>query len=111
MRQMRQLTTEADFANYAMIGSRAYPGSKVITEEDRQKLKRHLITQSEDPTAEFYGLFDDQHMLGAMRLHDFMLNMFANEIKAGGVGFVGVDLLHKKEAVAKELITFFLRQC
>jgi predicted acetyltransferase len=111
MRQIRKLTDAADFAAMVAISADAYPGIKIVTEEDRQRLRQRLITTSEDPTVEFYGLFDDQQLRGGMRLHDFSMNVFGTMIASGGVGFVAVDLLHKKAAVAKELLAFFLRRC
>jgi predicted acetyltransferase len=44
-----------------------------------------------------------------MCLHDFTMNFFSRRIAAGGVGMIAVDLLHKKEHVAKEMVTYFLR--
>jgi predicted acetyltransferase len=112
MRHVRQLTGADDFTAMVAISADAYPGIKVVTEEDRQRLQQRLITTSnEDPTIEFYGLFDDEQLRGSMRLHDFSMNMFGTMVASGGVGFVAVDLLHKKEAVAKELLEFFLRRC
>jgi predicted acetyltransferase len=43
-----------------------------------------------------------------MRLFDFTLNLLSHSVEAGGVGLVAVDLLHKKEHVAKDLISYFL---
>ncbi len=111
MRHMRQLAGAADFAAMVAIGADAYPGTKVVTEEDRLKLQQQLIARAEQPTVEFYGLFDDQLLLGGMQLHDFTMNTFGTMIAAGGVGYVAVDLLHKKEVVAKELLSFFVRRC
>ena len=111
MRHIRQLTGAADFAAMAAIGADAYPGAKVVTEEDRLKLQQQLIARAEQPTVAYYGLFDDQQLLGGMQLHDFSMNVFGALIAAGGVGYVAVDLLHKKEAMAKELLTFFVRRC
>ncbi len=110
MRHIRQLTGAADFAAMAAIGADAYPGTKVVTEEDRLKLQQQLIARAEQPTVAFSGLFDDQRLLGGMQLHDFSMNMFGTMVAAGGVGYVAVDLLHKKEAVAKELLTFLHTQ-
>jgi predicted acetyltransferase len=111
MRHIRQLAGEADFAAMTAIGANAYPGLKIITEEDRRKFQQRLIAADQDPSVDFYGLFEDQRLLGSMRLHDFNMNMFGARMKAGGVGFVAVDLLHKKQAVAKDLLAFFVRRC
>jgi predicted acetyltransferase len=44
-----------------------------------------------------------------MRFHDFKMNFLGTWIAAGGVGLVAVELLHKKEHVAKEMISYFLQ--
>lgn len=111
MSQIRQLAAEADFDAFARIGANAYPGTRVVSEEDRQRLKQRLFARADDPLVAFYGLFEGEQLRGAMRLHDFTINVRGARIPAGGVGFVAVDLLHKKEGVAKELVQFFLHRC
>src|SRR5262249_3335709 len=46
--------------------------------------------------------------IGGMRLLDFHANILGQRLAVGGVGGVAVDLLHKKEHVAKHLIEYFL---
>ncbi len=72
----------------AAIGADAYPGTKVVTEEDRLKLQQQLIARAEQPTVAFSGLFDDQRLLGGMQLHDCSMNMFGTMVAAGGVGIM-----------------------
>lgn len=87
----------------------AYPGLKITSPERRQRLVDRLLSiRDEDPVVTFYGLYREGKLLGGMRLHDFRMNMLGAEIDAAGVGMVAVDLAHKKEHVAKELLTFFL---
>jgi predicted acetyltransferase len=43
-----------------------------------------------------------------MVFYDFQINLFSAMRPAGGAGLVAVDLLHKKERVAKGLLEFFL---
>ena len=111
MHEIRPITSDADFAQYAAIAGDAYPGTKVVSEQDRQRLTERLIARSANPFISSHGIFEGGRLLGAMRLHDFTLNARGAKIKAGGVGFVAVDLLHKKEHVAKELLEAFLRIC
>lgn len=109
MSDIRHLTAEGirDFANIAI---NAYPGFKINTEEGRQRLIDRLVEAQEHiPVVHLYGLYRDEQLVGGMRLHDFRMNMLGVEVGAGGVGMVAVDLLHKKEHVAKELIAFFLQ--
>jgi predicted acetyltransferase len=112
MRQIRKLSAESDFDGFVAIAANAYPGIKVVSEDDRQKLKQRLMARAaEDPTIALYGAFDGEQIVGGMRLHDFVMNMRSAQIPAGGVGFVAVDLLHKKQGVAKDMISFFVSSC
>jgi predicted acetyltransferase len=58
----------------------------------------------------YYGLFKDGKMLGGMALIDFKLTLHTTQVNAGGVGMIKVDLLHKKQKVCKEMITYFIEQ-
>lgn len=101
---------EKDFNDLANIVSNAYPSFKINTQEKRDDFKEKAIkTQNQDNGVDYYGLFRENKMMGCMRLHDFNMNLFSNQVLAGGVGMVAVDLVHKKEKVARELISFFLK--
>lgn len=56
----------------------------------------------------FYGYYNDNELLGCMRLHNYHMNLLNHRIPVRGIGLVGVDLLHKKEKIAKEMVTYFL---
>ncbi|RDU38331.1 GNAT family N-acetyltransferase [Neobacillus piezotolerans] len=99
-----------EFLDFAYIAIQAFPANKENTPEYKQKLAANLRRiHEESGTIEFYGLFRDRKLLGGMRLHTFEMNLFGKIVPAGGVGLVAVDLLHKKEKVAKELIGHFIR--
>jgi predicted acetyltransferase len=105
-----RLLSAQDFDALAHIWTRAYPGAKVVSDEDRERFRdRALKLHEEDPTSNFYGLFRDDRLLGIMCFHDFEMNSLGARVPAGGVGQVAVDLLHKKEHVAKEMMGFYLR--
>ncbi len=61
-----------------------------------------------DPQEEddLFGLFRDEKLLGGMRLIDYNMKLLSTKAKVGGIGCVAVDLVHKKEKVAKGLIEF-----
>ena len=63
----------------------------------------------EDSTVNVYGCFRDGELLGGMRLNDFRMRLGSQKLDAGGLGLVAVHLMHKKEKVAKEIVSFFLR--
>lgn len=100
---------EDHIKDFIEIGSNAYPAMNINTPDEKENIiKKFKKLQNENPSANIYGLYRNDIMLGGMILFDFLMNFSGNDIKAGGVGFVAVDLLHKKEKIAKELITRFL---
>jgi predicted acetyltransferase len=107
--EIRVLSTE-DFDAFIDITVNAYPGMKVVSEEKKEQYKQRMLkVHKEDPTVLFYGLFREGRLLGGMRLHDFTMNFLGARIAAGGVGEVAVDLVSKKEHVAKEMMEYFIQ--
>ncbi|MHB1393518.1 MAG: GNAT family N-acetyltransferase [Clostridia bacterium] len=109
MELVRRLREE-EIKEFVDIVINAYPGWGFNTSEERQKLEEKLIrTQREDAAVNFYGFFKESELLGGMRLHDFKLRLGSQKVDACGLGLVAVHLMHKKEKVAKEIVTYFLR--
>lgn len=88
----------------AKIRANAYPAIPLSLEKHAEIM--HV--QNEYDFMNFYGLFNEENLIAGMRLHDFKMNLLNQKIFAGGVGSVAVDLLHKKEKVALEIIKFFI---
>lgn len=109
MQTIRPLATEEMIA-FVRILANAYPEMKVTTEEERQRMAERLTTRRR-PGDAIYGLFRDDLLLGGMRLIDYQMNVRGTTVATGGVGMVAVDLLHKKEKVARDLIAFYLQRC
>ncbi|MBD3402181.1 GNAT family N-acetyltransferase, partial [candidate division GN15 bacterium] len=84
------------------IVCRAYPRFGGLAESDRERVRRTMQQELSDPRVSQWGLFRDNELVGAMRFHDFRLNVRGTAVTAGGVGGVAVDLMHKKERVAWE---------
>lgn len=100
----------ADYDNFIRIVANAYPGLKLFSEEARQNFKQQrFLNSSDDSSINFYGLFRSDELIGGMRLFDFVMQLRSVKIPAGGVGTVAVDLLHKKQKVARELIRYYLQ--
>jgi predicted acetyltransferase len=91
----------------AIIGN-AYPIMDLNTRAARDTQAARARERLDTPGMRWYGLFDGETLLGGMRLHDFEMTCFETPMLVGGVGMVAVDLAHKKEHVARDLITFFL---
>ncbi len=96
-------------SSFVELVTKAYPSFNIRTVEEKQRFAERLLSgHVHDPTTQLYALYRDDVLLGGMRLFDFTLNLHSHPVKAGGVGLVAVDLLHKKEHIAKELISYFL---
>ena len=105
-----RIMNDNDFDSFGDIVVRTYPGiipDSFTKEAKQQMIERFRKTNNEIPWIKYYGYFQEEKLIGGMTLFDFTMNVFSNNLEVGGVGLVCVDLLNKKEHVAKNLITFF----
>ena len=80
-------------------------------DEKKQKATDNFIkTHRENPHINFYGVFEDNQIVGGMRYHDFTMNILSTEQKVAGIGLIAVDLLHKKEKIARDIVYSFLNE-
>ena len=94
---------------FADIAINAYPGTTQNTKEFRERFINNLINiQENEDSIDFFGLFQNNKLVGGMRIHYYKMNLFQKIADVGGVGLVAVDLMHKKEKVAKDLICYFI---
>lgn len=106
-----QAVPPSDLPALVDIVANAYPGIKLNTPDERRAFHDRLLkATTDDPTTYMHGAYLDGALVGGMRLFDFRLQLLSRKIDAGGVGLVAVDLLHKKEHVARELLLSFLRR-
>lgn len=108
-RVIRPLQTETDWEQYTTLAINAYPGVSVSGDAARRRYKERGQKMDADAIIHIYGLFEADKMQGIMRLYDFTMNLHNRMIQVGGIGGVGVDLLHKKEHVAYDMMQFFLK--
>lgn len=113
MRQIR-LFQDSDFDTSIDITANAYPGIKLVSQEEKMRAADRFRRMSQDPEIHFYGLFErddggQEQLLGMMRYHDFTMNLLSTEVLMGGAGGVAVHLLHKKKKVGRDLLLQFLR--
>jgi hypothetical protein len=52
--EIRKLA-ERDFADVVQVFANAYPGMKLVTDEDMRRARCRLLELHDEPTAEFYG--------------------------------------------------------
>lgn len=107
MRVIRQLD-ESHVDAYADIAFNAYPSFKNFNKEAVDDYKATVIhIMRTDPIVTFYGLFEEEVLIGVMRLFDFKMNAFGVVVPISGLGFLGVHLMHKKKGVARQLVAFY----
>ncbi len=90
---------------FARVLLNAYPS---MTLSQEQLSERLLDTQANDDISSYHLIYDEDKLVGGMRLLDFTMNYHGQLIPAGGVGSVAVDLLHKKQGIARELIEHYI---
>ncbi|MCM3764359.1 enhanced intracellular survival protein Eis [Neobacillus niacini] len=108
MSELRKFT-EAELPDFIEIVLNAYPGTSSPSQEVRDRMLHQFNEiQTDDESRELFGLYRDNKLIAGMRIYYYHMNLFSKMITVGGVGMVAVDLLHKKEKAAKELIEGFL---
>ncbi len=109
MYSIRKLSSEQEFLDFSDIAANAYPGFKLQTSEEKKAfVENSMKVQAESPVVKLYGVFEGEKLYGGMRFHNFKMNLLSSRIRVGGVGLIAVDLLHKKEKVAKAIVTEFV---
>jgi len=107
MREIKKLGFN-DIKTYTKIAYLAYPSFKDFSssglENYYEGLKDSLLN---DKAVHFYGMFEGEELLGVMRLFDFKMNYHNKMLESSGLGYLGVDILHKKEKIALEMVKFY----
>lgn len=102
---------ERDYDAFYTIVANAYPGFNLSKPEDRERFMHSLAERMAASPMSYVGLYRDNTLLGGARLHDFVMNVRDAEVAAAGIGMVAVDLAHKKEHVARDLLHGWLEYC
>ncbi|MGF9798933.1 GNAT family N-acetyltransferase [Brevibacillus agri] len=98
-----------DIDEVVRIAAMAYPGSNLLGTESRQQFaERVKSTLENDPNVSYHGCYRDGRLVGIMKWYDLSMYVYGIPLLTGGIGTVAVDLLHKKEKVAKAMLHGFL---
>ncbi len=107
MKTIRALTLD-DIKAYTTVAYNAYPSFKDFSNEGLENYYEDIKDSMEnDDKVHFYGMFEDMELISVMRLFDFKMNCFDKVIDSSGLGYLGVDLLHKKEKIALDMVKFY----
>lgn len=110
MSDIRSIPDE-ELEAFARIVGNAYPSSELHTLESIQRhAQRMREGREKDPRTHLYGLYREGRLLGGMRLFDFTMNCFGAQVPVGGVGLVAVDIQHKRQHVARDMLAWYMRR-
>lgn len=108
MEEIRLLNSD-EIRNYIEIAANAFPILNIKSDEDIERHCRRILRSAETGfSAGAYGCFRDGSLAGGMQLYDLTMSVFGQPTLFGGLGFVAVDLLRKKEKIAKSMVSYFL---
>lgn len=109
MNEIRKIT-DHEIGPFLRLMGNSYPSLGLFNEQARHVYEQRMVYQfNEDDCSSFYGYFRENELLGGMKFYDFQMNVYGTKVYSGGIGHVCVDLLHKKERIAKEMLTYYLR--
>lgn len=97
---------EEEIPQLVRIGVPAFPGFKMPPGEP----ERYFTNLRRTGRGELYGHFREGRMVGGMLTYRYQVRFHETQVKAAGLAWLAVDLLHKKEHIARQLVSFFHRQ-
>lgn len=97
---------ENDIEDFAWIATNAYCGFGPLEEVNNRYREFFPEVVTEFEGDDLFGVFRDEKLIGGMRLTDFNMKLLSEKAPVGGIGCVAVDLAHKKEKAAKEMIGY-----
>jgi predicted acetyltransferase len=86
----------------------AYPGIPVRSKTERAAVRTRMMKRNRDPRVSVWGCYRSGELVGGLRLFDYTMNLHGVPIPVGGGGSLAVALEHKKEHVARDLMTHFI---
>ncbi len=107
MRSIKRIKKELLRDSLRLAGM-AYPSIGLNNVQKIEEFETSILKDFDNPLRRWYGLFEDEQLLGSMVLYDFDINYYGNRIEAQGIGFVAVDFLHKKQKVCKDMLEWYL---
>lgn len=106
MSMVRRLQEKKDIEDFVWIATNAYCGFGSLEEISKRYREFFPEIANEFQGDDLFGVFRDEKLIGGMRLTDFNMKLLSANAPVGGIGCVAVDLAHKKEKTAKEMIGY-----
>jgi predicted acetyltransferase len=98
----------ATIAELARLMADAYPVMGVSTSDALESYTDRLAELMRDDDPVWVVARRDGVLAGTMRLYDYQMNVRGRDALTGGVGSVAVARTHKRQGIARALITWYL---
>jgi predicted acetyltransferase len=102
---------DEDLEALARLVGNAYPSMDIHGSESVERMAQRMRDGARSmPHTHLVGLYRDGELQGGMRLFDFAMNLRGVRVSVGGVGLVAVDIQHKRQHVARDMLGWYLRR-
>ncbi|WLR47981.1 GNAT family N-acetyltransferase [Halobacillus litoralis] len=99
-----------DFTAFTNLSRRCYPGMKLNTREEQERYAEHRRKMAQKNDIHTLGLYEKEQLVGGYIAYDHVMNVYDEQVQAGGIGTVAVDLPYKKQGHAKRIIQHFISE-
>lgn len=107
--QFRQLTV-SDVPAFAEMGLKAYPGFGFSAQAKEEAASWLRMAVEVFPPNDLWGLFDGGALVAGMGTLRFDTNVRGALVPTWGAGSVAVDMLHKRQGLAHQLLSHYLAE-
>ncbi|MDX1613984.1 MAG: GNAT family N-acetyltransferase [Candidatus Promineifilaceae bacterium] len=101
----------ADYDHFMTIAGSAFPGMQVDSDQARTRFMESLERMADDRNRSLWGAYRGDELQGGMIHYQFRQNIRGQIMDSAGIGLLAVDLLHKKEKIARDLVRSFIQRC
>lgn len=108
MRKIKEIKKN-ELKDVLRLASKSYPSIGINSEQKIEEFETIILKDYDQSNRKWYALYEDKKIIGSMVIYDFCINYYQQRIEAFGIGFVAVDLLHKKQKVCKEMLDWYMK--
>src|SRR6056297_179043 len=99
---------ENEIMDFLHIRNHVYPAFAGTPQDTEKSAERYRKFFAKDMVTPIGAFSEDEKLTGIMILFDFTINFRGKQIRTGGIGGVGVDLVYKKRHICRDMIEFGL---
>jgi predicted acetyltransferase len=107
MREIRPIFRE-EVTTFLDLVSLSYPGMEVWNQRDMMQGVLEGLHDDPDHSV-LWGEFDNRRMVGTCVCYRYDMNYYGERIPVTGIGMVAAGIAHKKEHIAKDILSRYIR--